>query len=323
MRPSLRQLEYVVALAEHLSFKRAAAACHVSQPALSTQLRRLETLLGVDLFERSRQGVHLTPVGRAFARTARDVLGEIEALLETCRADAEPLTGDLHLGVIPTIAPYLLPRVMPHLRNTFPRLRILLREEQTEPLLHLLDRGEQDLLLLALDVHAVGAKKKQSLTTMELFKDTFLVGLPSGHRLAVQDEVSEGDLEHEQVLLLEDGHCLREQTLPICQRSGATEIVDVRASTLGTLVEMVSAGLGVTLLPELYREADRGKEARVQLRPFERSKFRRTIGLAWRRANPRGVDFERLGEELLVGVPESCWVVRGKRATGKRRVRSG
>jgi len=200
MRPSLRQLEYLVAVADLLHFRRAAEATHVSQPGLSAQIQELERLLGVRLFERDRRHVLPTAAGRDAARQARAILAAVDDLIEGARGHREPLTGTLRVGVIPTVAPYLLPRLLPHLRARFPHLRLLLREEQTPRLIDLLSDGHLDVLLLALEADLGDA------VTRALFRDPFLLAVPPGHRLAGRRRLRERDLADEELLLLEDGH---------------------------------------------------------------------------------------------------------------------
>ncbi|MDJ0853170.1 MAG: LysR substrate-binding domain-containing protein, partial [Myxococcota bacterium] len=205
--PTLRQLEYVVAIADHGSFHAAARACHVTQPGLSTQIRQLEELLGLRLFERDRRKVLVTPAGEDLVRRARRVLEEAGHLVEAARVYSRPLCGRLRLGVIPTVAPYLLPRVLPAVRKRYPELVLQLHEGQTAELLDRLQRGELDLLLLALEA------KLASVETLALFEDPFVLAAPASHRLATRKRVCEADLANEPLLLLEDGHCLRDQAL--------------------------------------------------------------------------------------------------------------
>jgi LysR family hydrogen peroxide-inducible transcriptional activator len=200
MRPTVRQLEYLVALADTLHFRRAAEVAFVSQPGLSAQIRQLERLLGVRLFERDRRRVLATPAGEAAARRARHVLSALDTLVDEAGVHAGPLSGRLRLGVIPTVAPYLLPRVLPAARKRYPRLRLLLREDETSRLVERLEDGRLDLLLLALEADLGDAE------THALFEDPFLLAAPRGHRLTRRRRVRQGDLEDETVLLLEDGH---------------------------------------------------------------------------------------------------------------------
>lgn len=293
MRPSIRQLEYLVAVAETLHFRKAAQNCAVTQPALSAQIQGLEQLLGIQLFERNRRRVLLTKAGREAVARARRVLDDCDALAEAARSASEPLASELRMGVIPTVAPYLLPRVLPCLRENHPKLRLFLREEFTHDLVDRLNSGELDCLLLALPVS--GGDFEHQL----LFHDAFWLALPHGHALLAREHVRYDDLKDQEVLLLEDGHCLRDQALAICNRGGANESMRVRATSLGTLTQMVSGGLGVTLLPELAVAVEAREGSGVELRPFAEPVPQREIGLVWRRGSARALEFRQLGEEMI------------------------
>ena len=301
-RPTLRQLEYFVAVDDHLSFSAAARACHVSQPGLSDQIRRLEEQLGVRLFERSRRRVVPTPAGQALAPRARALLTSARDLQDAAASLAAPLTGPLRMGVIPTIAPYLLPRVMPGVRSHHPALRLLLREAQTASLMASLAAGELDLLLLALE-----APLGPGVVTHALFDDPFGVALPAGHALAAGEEgapLTEAEIaaSGDPLLVLEEGNCLRDQALAACNRPpAATDPADFRATSLTTLVQMVAGGQGVTLLPNLALPVETAAAPELVVRPLALSAGR-TIGLAWRTTSARGDEFRELGERLIPGV---------------------
>jgi LysR family hydrogen peroxide-inducible transcriptional activator len=290
--PTLRQLEYAVAVADHKSFHRAARACHVSQPGLSGQLRQLESLLDTRLFERDRRSVMITAAGEEIVRRARAVLDEVRGMAETARSFQYPLRGLLRVGVIPTIAPYLFPRVLPRVRRRFPDLRLILHEGRTAELATLLRRGDLDLLVVALEAPLEG------FATRALFEDPFVVAMRAGHRLAKRKRLREGDLEGEPMLLLTEGHCLREQALAACSARGLDELTDFRASSLATLIEMVSGGEGVTLLPELSVAVE-AKRSDLAIVPFEAPVPFRTIGLAWRSASGRAAEYALLAESLI------------------------
>lgn len=292
MTPTLRQLEYVVAIADEGSFSAAARACGVSQPGLSAQVIRLEQALALTIFERRPRTVVPTRIGAEVIEAARSVLGARERLLDLARAYRDPLEGTIHLGVIPTIAPYLLPRVMPAVRRDFPELRLLLREEKTEVLQRLLLEGELDMALVALESDLEG------LHVEPILSDAFVLAVPEGHRLASREWARAGDLAAEEVLLLDDGHCLREQTHRICQTAGACELGDFRATSLPTLMQMVSTGVGVTLLPEMAVRGDAPAPHDLVIVPFEESNLGRTIALAWRPSTPHTEAFERLTASL-------------------------
>ncbi|MCB1718369.1 MAG: LysR family transcriptional regulator [Candidatus Competibacteraceae bacterium] len=289
-KPTLRQLEYLVAVADTLNFREAADRCFVTQPALSKQLQQLEATLGVQLFERDPRRVLPTAAGREIARQARDVLRQVDRLVETAQGMTGALRGALRVGVIPTIAPYLVPRVVPAVRRAFPELNLMLREERTPELVQGLNEGRLDLLLLDIDVELGGADAEL------LFTDEFVFAAPASHPLATKDVLSVADLKSAEILLLEEGHCLRNHVLPLCTRAGSVEAVDFRASSLVTLVEMVKSGIGVTLLPEMAVQAFESDPA-LAIRPFDDPPMRQ-IGLAWRSGSARAGEFRRLGDVM-------------------------
>jgi LysR family hydrogen peroxide-inducible transcriptional activator len=292
MMPTLRQLEYLVAVADHLHFRKAAESVHVSQPALSTQIQQLEQLMGVRFFERSRRRVLLTPAGREASERARALLALAGDWVEAVRSQGDPLRGELRLGVIPTVAPYLLPRVLPAVRHKFPELRIYLREGTTARLVEMLGEGSLDLLLLALEADLGGAE------TLPLFDDPFLVAAPAAHPLATGRRVREADLAAQEVMLLEDAHCLSAQALSVCRRAGLHAAGDFRASSLATLLAMVSGGLGVTLIPALAAQSVKAQHRDLVLLPFAAPVPHRTIGLAWRPTSARKDGFRLLADAL-------------------------
>ncbi|MGH8242814.1 MAG: LysR substrate-binding domain-containing protein, partial [Steroidobacteraceae bacterium] len=244
---TLRDLEYLVALAETRHFGRAAARCHVSQPTLSAQLRKLEDFLGVALIERRPRRVALTSAGEAVVERARRMLRDADDIRALARASQDPLAGQLRVGFIPTLGPYLLPRVAPRIAKALPGLQLMLHEYQTASLVERTLSGELDLAILALPADTRG------LVTRSLFAEAFLVAMPESHRLAAKKRVKASDLHGQKLLLLEEGHCLRDQALEVCERAG-TEEQDFRATSLETLRQMVAAGLGITLLPRLAAE---------------------------------------------------------------------
>ncbi len=307
-RPALRPLECALAVAEHLSFRRAALACSISQPALSIQIRQLETLLGTRLFERDRRRVLVTPEGEALLPHIRGTLLALDGLVEAARTLRDPLAGTLRLGVIPTVAPYVLPGVIGPLRRRFPKLRLLLREDRTASLVERVQDGRLDLALLALEADL------GNLATLALYSDPFVLVAPAGHALASHELARSRDLEGEEMLLLEDGHCLRDQALSLCQRAGARELGDFRATSLNTLVRMVASGTGLTLLPVMAVATEVRAQDRLVTRPLER-RASRTIGLAWRASTPRRATFEQLAEAFVEHAPKGTVPVpRGKRS---------
>lgn len=296
-RPSTRQLECALAVAEHLSFRRAAESVFISQPALSLQIQQLETLIGARLFERDRRRVILTPAGEALIPQARAALLAVDGLVEAARTLRDPLSGTLRLGVIPTVAPYVLPGLMTPLRKRCPELRLLLREETTAKLVADVQEGKLDLALLALEAEL------GSLETHTLYADPFVLAAPAGHALAGRKLVRVEELEGEEVLLLDEGHCLRQQALALCQRAGAHELGDFRATSLNTLVRMVASGTGLTLLPSMAAPFEVHARDKLAIVPLERRPSR-SIGLAWRSSTARRATFEELARLLVEHAPE-------------------
>lgn len=292
--PSLRQWQYLVSLAENRHFGRAAEACFVTQSTLSAGIQELETQLGAALVDRTKRKVVLTPLGEELAGRARELLGQAEDMVLLARAASVPLSGPLRLGVIPTISPFLLPRVLPSLRKRFPALRLFLREDLTARLVEQLQAGKLDLLLIALPYEG-GA-----LDTMTLFDDEFLVACREDHPLARRNSVKLDDLSEAPLLLLEDGHCLRDQALAFCAtaRGGITAAgTAFAASSLSTVIQMVASGYGVTLIPQIAADVEQ-RDARVKFLRLENPQPGRTIGLAFRKTSPRKADFAALGDAV-------------------------
>jgi LysR family hydrogen peroxide-inducible transcriptional activator len=278
---NLRDLQYLVALAETRHFGHAALRCHVSQPTLSAQLRKLEEFLGVSLIERRPRRVGLTPAGEAVVERARRMLRDAEDIRALARASQDPLGGQLKLGLIPTLGPYLLPRIAPRIQKALPKLQLMLHEYQTAPLVDRVVAGDLDVAILALPADTKG------LVTRSLFAEAFMIAMPENHRLAARKRLKIGDLAGEKLLLLEEGHCLRDQALEVCARAG-TEEQDFRATSLETLRQMVAAGLGITLLPRLAAEGPFASARGLVMRPFSPPAPSRVIGAAWRRSTSRG-----------------------------------
>jgi len=290
--PTLRQLRYLVAVVDRCHFGQAAAACNVSQSTLSAGIQELEDLLGAPLLERTKRTVVPTALGRDLADRSRDLLKGAEELMDVAQAAREPMAGPLHLGVIPTIGPFLLPRALPQLRETFPKLQLYLREDQTARLLERLDAGELDAVLLALP-YALG-----DLEVTDLGEDRFSVVYPADHRLPATDEATPADIASENLLLLEDGHCLRDQALAACELEGARRNAAFNGTSLHTLAQMVANGLGVTLMPQMALDAGIVRGLDVAVRPMTGSAPHRRIGLVWRRTSARKETFRQLGEAL-------------------------
>ena len=290
--PTLKQLQYLVALKDQGHFGRAAEACFVTQSTLSAGLRELETLIGVTLVERTRRVVRFTPLGESIAAKARKVLREAEELGDMARAAGRPLSGEMRMSVIPTIAPFLLPRILPRLRRDYPDLKLFLREEPSGPACDSLHNGRADCVLLALP-YACG-----EVTTMPLFDDRLFLAFPEGEMPATDLPVPAGDIDETRLLLLEDGHCLKDHALAACNRAELRAEATMLGTSLHTIVQMVDNGLGVTMLPEIALNAGILDHTRIAARPLEAERPSRTLALVWRRASPRERDFQLLGEVL-------------------------
>ncbi len=288
---NLRELEYLVTLADLRHFGRAAEACFVSQPTLSTQLKKLEDELGVQLVERAPRQVMLTEAGAEIVDRARAVLRDVEQIREVARRTKDPQAGTIRLGVFPTLGPYLLPHIVPKIHETYPQLELLLFEEKTERLLQKLGDGQIDAALLALPV------EDERLHVEPLFDEPFVVALPVDHCLSKRKALSIDDLAEHTVLLLEDGHCLRDQALDVCQMASANEKPGFRATSLETLRQMVAAGVGITLLPTLATKLPGASNA-IHLCKFKNPAPGRTIGLVWRRSSAVGAFLGELAKSI-------------------------
>jgi LysR family hydrogen peroxide-inducible transcriptional activator len=288
----LKDLRYLVTLADERHFGRAARKCFVSQPTLSAQLKKLEDYLGVQLIERQPKGVTLTEAGEEIVSRARSVLQSSEEVVALARSHRDPLAGKLRIALLPTIGPYLLPRVAPKIRKALPRLDLFLYEYQTAPMLEKLREGEVDVGILALPVDTDGFESRA------LYDEPFTVALPEHHRLADRESIRVKDLENETLLLLEDGHCLRDQALEVCSRVGVHEAQDFRATSLETLRQMVATGSGVTLLPELASRGAYGNARGVVTRPFVKPIPVRHIGAVWRKTSARRTAIEAVAKVI-------------------------
>ncbi len=291
---TLKQLRYLAALAEHRHFGKAAEACSVTQPALSMQIRDLEKDLGCDLVERRPGEVILTEVGAEVAQRADRVLAAARDLTDFARHSGRTLTGRLRLGVIPTLAPYVLPRILPSMQQRFPDLQVELRETQTDTLMNELVRGSLDAVLLALPVD------ESDIETLALFDDPFLLAIPAGDPRGDRARIDARDIDQRRLILLEEGHCLRDQTLAFCATARAGVPSSLRATSLGatslaTVMQMVANGYGVTLLPRIALGVE-ARDKRVKVLRFRDPEPARKIGLAWRRTSPRKADFAALGK---------------------------
>lgn len=276
---NLRDLRYLVALADHRHFGRAAEASFVSQPTLSTQIRKLEDELGVSLVERAPRRVMLTPVGVEIADRARKIISDVEQMTQIARRSQDPEAGSVRLGLFPTLGPYLLPHVVSRLRERFPRMELLLVEEKTDQILARLRDGRLDAGLLALPLH------DEQLHIEPLFDEPFVLAVPRPHALARRGTLDMRDLDRTPLLLLEEGHCLRDQALDVCRLSGADEREGFRATSLETLRQMVAAGVGVTLLPMLAVQPPVPPSQDIALLPFDGEAPHRRIAMVWRRSS--------------------------------------
>jgi LysR family hydrogen peroxide-inducible transcriptional activator len=277
----LKDLRYLVALADTRHFGRAAERSFVSQPTLSAQLKKLEEYLGVQLIERAPKRVALTAAGEEIVERARRILEASEEIVELARGHRDPLAGRLKLALLPTIGPYLLPNVAAKLRKQLPRLELMLYEYQTVAMLEKLHSGEIDVGILAMPVPMDG------LDSHVLYREPFTVAMPSHHKLSAKPSIRVEDLSHETLLLLEDGHCLRDQALDVCSSTDVHEKQDFRATSLETLRQMVAAGVGITLLPELAGRGAYGNARGVVIKPFVKPVPTRTIGAVWRKSSAR------------------------------------
>jgi LysR family transcriptional regulator, hydrogen peroxide-inducible genes activator len=290
--PSLRHLRHLTALDDHGHFGRAAQACHVTQSTLSASIKELENLLDTALVDRTKRGVVFTPIGIETVEHARRIVRQVEQLTDLARASREPLSGTLRLGTIPTVGPFLLPRVLPGLRQVYSRLKLYLVEDLTERLIESLHRGQLDVVLLALP-YECGA-----VEAVVLFEDPFVAGLPRAHPLARKTRVKPQRLWCENLLLLKDGHCLRDHALAACHLADRRMTEGFEATSLPTLVQMVDNGLGTTLLPMLAVDAGLLEGTNLVTRPLIADEPARKIGLVWRRGTGRRDEFRLLAKEF-------------------------
>ncbi len=290
--PSLNQLRYLVALADTLHFRRAAELTHVSQPTLSGQLRELEQRLGVQLVERSRTKVILTPIGREIAAQARTVLRGVHDLMERAKQDHGVLGGTLRLGVLPTLGAYLLRHILPELHQSYPQLKLYIREGTPDSLRRDLEEGRLDLLVAAVPLR--GAE----LTVVRLFREPLLIAAPAEHPLAKKDQAERADLKDQVILALERGYQLHNQVRELCEVYGARLALDYEGTSLDTLRQMVGMGMGLTFLPALYVRSELPKDNEVVARPLRSRPPTRTIGMAWRHQSARADEFATLAEVM-------------------------
>lgn len=290
MTPTVKQLKYLCAVAEHRHFSKAAKACFVTQSTLSASIQELESQLGAVVFERNNKTVLITPLGERLLQQARKILGDVEDFVSLARANDEPLSGEIRLGVIPTIGPFLLPPILSDLRRSYKKLKLFLKEDLSAPLAQKLQQGQLDLIIIAFPYTL------HDVETLNLFKDEFLLCLPPGHQMEKLDKVKQQQLRGESLLLLEEGHCLRDHALEACNLESADTALVYQGTSLHTLVQMVANGLGVTLLPEIAIEGDVLGDTHLQLKHFTTDNVSREIGMAWRKSDPRRGDYLLLAE---------------------------
>ena len=310
--PTIKQLQYLVALRQHGHFGRAAEACFVTQSTLSAGLRELENLLGVVLVERTRRVVRFTPLGSKIAEKALRVLRESEELTDMARAEGKPLHGELRLGVIPTIAPFLLPAMLPRLRGEWPNLKLFLREETSQAACDALHRGQLDCVLLAMPYSCGDVDKAP------LFDDRLFVAFPRGEA-PPEAIVEPGTIDEHRLLMLEDGHCLKDHALAACNRPEMRAEATMMGTSLHTLVQMVDNGLGVTFVPGMAIEAGILDGTAVDARPLKSDHGFRSVALIWRRSSPREEEFQLLAETLRQIATD---IIPGLAATDPKRRRA-
>jgi LysR family transcriptional regulator, hydrogen peroxide-inducible genes activator len=307
---TIRELRYLVALANRAHFGRAAQDCHVSQPTLSNQIRKLEEYLGVTLIERNARSFAMTAIGHDVVEKARRIVAQVDTLLSSTRTPRGPLTGPLNLGVIPTLAPYLLPQLLPLIKTHYQRLQLVVHEDLTGHLLERLHGYQIDAALLALPLDG------EDFEELPLFDEPFWFACSPRHPLAQLKAVTEADLCGEAMLLLADGHCLRGQALAACGRAAAEEeegIDDFRAASLETICQLVAAGFGCTLLPALAVRAPQGPEPSFVVRPLQSGNASRRIGLVWRRGYPKAQELALLGDLVKDNLPSGTRAISAER----------
>jgi len=287
--PTVKQLRYLIELEKHAHFGKAAEACFVSQSAFSVAIRELESTLGTQLFDRTNKSVTITAMGREIVVQARLVVRDLEALMDMARVSSELLSGKLRLGVIPTISPFLLPKILPQMRARFPKLQLFLQEDTTQRIYERLMTGELDLILIAFPYELRNVEK------MKLFNDQFLLAYKTGSQFIDTQKVTVDHLQSESILLLEDGHCLRDHALSACKIRNLNKVSHFAASSLLTLIEMVEADLGITYLPEMAKDSPMLKNTNIKTQAMPKSSHRE-IGLIWRKGSARSEEFKMLGE---------------------------
>lgn len=294
--PSTKQLKYLTAVVEHRHFGKAATSCFVSQSTLSSGIAELEQNLGVTLFERDQSGVKLLPIGQEISQRAQKILTELQDLVDCATAAREPFSSELRLGVIPTIAPYILPQILSYIRKHHPALKVYIHEAMSQPLTEELQSGQLDLLLLALPYPA------KNVNTMHLFYDDFLIATPNDHPFSKLSTVSIKDIRKHDLLLLEDGHCIRDHALDACLMTADDLNIPYQATSLNTVTQMVANRLGLTILPEMAIDSYMTKSSGISVTPFIEDNINRSIGLMWRQSTPRVDEFKAIGDLIIESI---------------------
>ncbi len=295
---NIRDLKYLTALAEHKHFGRAAESCFVSQPTLSTQIKKLEVELGVTLVERDNKNVMLTNIGITIAERAGEILNDVDEIKALAKQASDPESGIFTLGLIPTIGPYLLPYAVKAIRKRFPEVKLYLHEAQTHVLTDMLKTGKVDAAIMALPI------SDERIDSYPIYSEAFFAALPMGHHLGKEKSLTPSQLKNEEMMLLEDGHCLRDQALDICHKMGSHEMSGFKATSLETLRQMVASGAGATLLPTLAAESSQCSESDISIIPFTNPQPKRDIAIFYRPSSPRKVLFQEIGRTIADRLPK-------------------
>jgi LysR family hydrogen peroxide-inducible transcriptional activator len=306
---NLRDLKYIVAVAETRHFGKAAERCFVSQPTLSGQIKKLEDELGVAIFERTNRSVEITSVGESIVRHARDIIEQVEVIEQLAQAHQDPLAGPLRIGAIPTLSPYLMPLVLLPLKKQHPQMRLILSEELTDTLVERLQNHEIDAALLATPV------EETELETLPLFDEPFWIAYPRKHAFYTREKITRRDLDQENLLLLAEGHCLAKQAMDVChikERETQGEMADLRASSLETLIQLVGAGFGVTLVPALAMRGSWTTGSGVVAQPLDWPDASRRVSLVYRRSYPRLEALLALAKIIQGNLPNTVTPISGK-----------
>lgn len=312
---NLRDLQYIIAVAETHHFGKAAERCFVSQPTLSGQIKKLEEELGVTIFERTNRSVEITPVGKEILNHARQMMEQADVIQQLARAHQDPLAGPLRIGAIPTLSPYLMPLILAPLKKQHPQMRLVLSEELTDILLERLRNHEIDAALLATPV------EEQNLASIPLFDEPFWVAYPRKHAFYSKDKITQRDLNNENLLLLAEGHCLAEQAMEAChlkERPAQGEMADLRAASLETLIQLIAAGFGITLVPALAMRGSWTSGSGVVAQPLKIPNASRRVSLVFRHSFPRRAALEAFANIILDSLPNTVQIIGKKKAPKKK-----